>query len=292
MDSARCFQEGEPVKKTILILSIALAAIGCRDKEKPTVNAQTAITPPASSTVMPAPTQPLPPGHPPIASVELAANRQTPPATRPGGRITGRVLETMNAGGYTYMRLGTPNGDVWTAVRETKVKKGATVTVEAQMVAEKFQSNSLHRTFDKLIMGMMADGASPAATQAAMPTPMGSAMEHMTSAANIGDVNVPKAEGGRTIAETWAARNDLKDQPVIIRGKVVKFLGGIMGKNWIHLRDGSGTRAAGNDDITVTTDGIAKVGDVLTVSGTVHVDKDFGAGYLYPVIVEDAKLKQ
>jgi hypothetical protein len=280
------------VKTNILIVGLTAAFLACSGKEQ-TTSALTQTNPAMQqqTAMPPAAMQPLPPGHPPIASAELASNRPAPQTTRPGGRVTGRILETMNAGGYTYMRLDTPNGEVWTAVRETKVKKGATVTVEAQMVAEKFQSSSLHRTFDKLIMGIIAD-APAAATQLAMPGPMGSAMEHMTSASNIGDVKVPKAEGGRTIAETWAKRNDLKDQPVLIRGKVVKFLGGIMGKNWIHLRDGSGTRAAGNDDITVTTDGIAKVGDVVTVNGTVRVDKDFGAGYLYPVIVEDATLQK
>jgi hypothetical protein len=65
-----------------------------------------------------------------------------------------------------------------------------------------------------------------------------------------------------------------------------------MGKNWMHLRDGSGTRAKGDDDITVTTSDSVKVGDVVTVKGTLNVDKDFGAGYEYPVIVEDAKLQK
>jgi hypothetical protein len=64
-----------------------------------------------------------------------------------------------------------------------------------------------------------------------------------------------------------------------------------MGKNWLHVRDGSGSKAAKDNDLTVTTDVVAKVGDVVTVTGTVSVDKDFGAGYAYPVIVENAKLK-
>ncbi|MGZ8853878.1 MAG: nucleotide-binding protein [Thermoanaerobaculia bacterium] len=273
------------MKKSILILGLAAALLACGGKEQTTT--PVTQTKPAQQTAIPALTQSLPPGHPPIDAVR----QQAPPApTAPpsAGRLTGRILETMNAGGYTYMRLGTPDGDVWTAVRETKVKKGATVTVEAQMVVEKFQSNSLHRTFDKLIMGMLAETPS----KEAPANPMGTAAQHMTSAANAGDATVEKAEGGRTIAETWAKRNELKGKPVLIRGKVVKFLGGIMGKNWIHLRDGSGSRAEGNDDITVTTEEVAKVGDVVTISGTVRVDKDFGAGYLYPVIVEEAKVQK
>jgi hypothetical protein len=59
-----------------------------------------------------------------------------------------------------------------------------------------------------------------------------------------------------------------------------------MGKNWIHLKDGTGS--AGTDDLTVTTDGVARLGDVITVRGQISTDKDFGFGYEYDVIVENA----
>jgi hypothetical protein len=111
-----------------------------------------------------------------------------------------------------------------------------------------------------------------------------------SGAANVGDVSVDKAPNGKTVAETYAAKDELKDKPVVIRGKVVKFLSGIMGKNWLHLRDGSGSGDKGDNDITVTTNDVVAVGDVVTVAGTVRVDKDFGAGYRYPVIVEEAKV--
>src|SRR4029077_9763026 len=111
----------------------------------------------------------------------------------------------------------------------------------------------------------------------------GGASQHMTTA-NTADVKVPKADGAnaKTIAELWSGKDTLKGKPVVVRGKVVKSLSGIMGKNWIHLRDGSSDK-----DITVTTDAVANVGDVVVVSGVLSVDKDFGAGYTYPVIIED-----
>ena len=74
-----------------------------------------------------------------------------------------------------------------------------------------------------------------------------------------------------------------------IRAKVVKYNAGIMGKNWLHLRDGSG-KADKDNDLTVTSNDVAKVGDVVVIKGAVRTDKDFGAGYAYPVIVEDAKI--
>ena len=76
-----------------------------------------------------------------------------------------------------------------------------------------------------------------------------------------------------------------------VQGKVVKYNAGIMDKNWIHLRDGSGSAADGNNDILVTTDANAKLGDVVTVSGVVHTNKDFGSGYTYKILIEEATLK-
>ncbi len=105
-------------------------------------------------------------------------------------------------------------------------------------------------------------------------------------------IKVEKADGANAyrIAEVYASRASLKDAPVVIRAKVVKFSPNIMGRNWVHLRDGSGSRAAQDDDLTVTTMDDATVGTVVVVKGIVRVNKDFGAGYAYPVIVEDAKI--
>ncbi|MGB8931436.1 MAG: OB-fold nucleic acid binding domain-containing protein, partial [Anaeromyxobacteraceae bacterium] len=108
----------------------------------------------------------------------------------------------------------------------------------------------------------------------------------------VGDVKVAKATGAdaRTVSEVWTQRKALKDKAVTVRGKVVKFNPGIMGKNWVHLRDGSGTADAKDNDITITTADTVAVGDVVTAKGKVLVEKDFGAGYAYPVIIEEAKV--
>lgn len=106
-------------------------------------------------------------------------------------------------------------------------------------------------------------------------------------------VKVDKADGAeaKTVAEVWASKSALKDRQVVVRAQVVKFLPSIMGKNWMHVRDGSGSHANGDDDLAVITDDPAKVGSIVTLTGTVRLDKDFGAGYQYPVIIEGAKLK-
>jgi hypothetical protein len=104
---------------------------------------------------------------------------------------------------------------------------------------------------------------------------------------------VTKATGAnaRTVAEVVTKSADLKDKQVRVRGKVVKYSAAIMGKNWIHLRDGSGSDADNTNDILVTSAAPVKLGDVVTVAGVVRVNKDFGAGYIYKVLIEDATIQ-
>lgn len=94
------------------------------------------------------------------------------------------------------------------------------------------------------------------------------------------------------VSELFAGRGTLDKQKVTVRGKVVKVSGGIMNRNWIHLQDGSGSKGKQDNDLTVTTaQGRPTVGKVVTVTGTLAKDKDFGSGYFYKVIVEDATIK-
>jgi hypothetical protein len=281
------------VRKTIAILAIAAAcaAFGtfiATAIPTGTGNPPPTATPPAlrsahGSTAAP---QTMPPGHPGAAPSGQAA---------PTAMVTGKVLETLDASGYTYLRLKTADGEKWAAVPQAKVAKGATVTVAVAMVSDSFESKSLKRTFDHLVMGTLEGpaGAAPPPAPATSGDPhTGIPMPGSATGADEAPIVVAKAEGptGHTVAEIWASRAKLKDTKVSVRGKVVKFLPGIMGKNWIHLRDGSGTQTAGDNDITVTTSGDTAVGHVVLVTGTLRVDKDFGSGYRYAVLVEDAEL--
>ena len=117
--------------------------------------------------------------------------------------------------------------------------------------------------------------------------PHGAAM----SGGEAGVVKVARAAGpdARTIAELFAQRKALAGKTVAIRGKVVRYTPGVMGKNWIHLRDGTGT-AGKDDDVTVTTQDATAKGEVITVRGQVALDQNIGMGAPYPVIVQDAKV--
>jgi hypothetical protein len=206
--------------------------------------------------------------------------------------FSGKVVETMNAANYTYILVDTGKQKLWAAARQFQVKVGDSVTIEAGMPMRNYHSPTLNRDFElvyftgnALVGGVQATTANPAATlpPGHPPTTGGPAQPTKIDLSGI-----KKAEGGKTIQEIYAAKAQLAGKPVKVRGKVVKYNSMIMGKNWLHLQDGTGTE--GSNDLTLTTTSEAKVGNTVVVTGTIAIDKDFGYGYKYPVIMEDAKL--
>ena len=206
--------------------------------------------------------------------------------------VQGPVLETMDAANYTYVRVKAPTGDIWAATLAFKVAVGDTVIVPLENPMPNFRSAALKRDFPLIYFAsnITKPGEAPPAS-AAPPAgqPMG-----MGQAANPAEPKliepVAPAPGGMTVANIWANRKTLAGKMVTVRGKVVKYNGGIMGLNWAHLQDGSGAPKDGTHDITVTSSTEARVGDVVTVTGTVVIDKDFGAGYAYAVMLQSAKI--
>jgi hypothetical protein len=229
--------------------------------------------------------------------VMLAAtfvNAAEKPAAAPAAAsvVKGEVLEVLDAESFTYFRLKTKDGEVWSAVAKAPIKVGSQVTVENATAMKDFKSKSLNRTFPLVMLGNLPGagagapvaGDSMAAAHAGVVTPK----------VDIANIKVAKAKGAnaKTVAEVVTNGAELKDKPVLVRGKIVKYNEGIMGKNWAHLRDGSGSEADKTNDILVTTLNDAKLGDVVTAKGVVHLDKDFGSGYSYKVLIEEATLQK
>ena len=206
--------------------------------------------------------------------------------------LSGKVLETMNSGGYTYVRLEKKGKKTWVAIPEMKVSVGQQISLQSGMEMVNFTSKSLGRTFESIIFsGGPASGApSAGSSEKAGKKAAGS----KTTAPPAKDVKVAKATGpdAYTIGEIYEKRTALHEKTAVVKGKVVKVSAGIMGKNWLHLQDGTGDPKQGTNDLVATSDEIASLGDVITVKGTVFKDKDFGAGYKYSVIMEKASIQR
>jgi hypothetical protein len=215
--------------------------------------------------------------------------------------LSGKVAETMNSGGYTYILLNEDGEKTWVAVPEMQVSEGEEVALKPGIEMVNFTSRTLNRTFKRIILsaGPVSEKGEPIEKSMEMPhwdLPMGMmkapASGGMGISTKIEDVKVEKAAGQNayTVAEVYEKKSGLCNNKVIVQGKVVKVLPEILGKNWIHLQDGSGDEKRGNYDLVVTSQDLPSVGDVITISGTLHTDKDFGADYKYKVIVEEASI--
>ncbi len=228
---------------------------------------------------------------------------------------TGKVLETMDAAGYSYFKVDTGAGEEWVAVTQAPIKVGDEVSYYAGLVMENFESKTLGRTFDSIVFsnGLVGDETAALPQQVTVDSGSGGetsfeatmqaeggqsavdpGMESPGSLKAVTEpaaVSVAKASGDNayTISEIYAKGAELNGQTVRVRAKVQKVSPKIMGKNWLHLQDGSGDAASNTHDLVATTmaEGIGK-GNEVTIEGVLAANKDFGAGYVYSVIVEDA----
>jgi hypothetical protein len=216
----------------------------------------------------------------------------------PAGMVRGVVLETMNAGAYTYVLIKTDQDERWVAVPQTAVLVDDVVQIGKGMPMSDFESKTLNRTFDVVYFagGLQNLTAPAAAAPAPSPVASGAALPpgHPSTDSAVetpaADIKVAELTPGQDIAYVYANKDSLAGQQISLRGEVVKYNSNILGTNFIHIQDGSGDVADGSNDLIVTSTTGTAVGETIVLTGTIVLDKDFGAGYTFPVLMDDASI--
>lgn len=217
-----------------------------------------------------------------------------------------KVLETMNSGGYTYAKVDESGTIYWIAGPQSNITVGNKISFLEQMVMTDFTSKSLNKTFDQILFvsaivqtdksaqSTSVQGSTAQTAQTAQGKAGADAHancnhdKELTLEPVASTIKVAKNANGYTIEELYTKKTTLKDKSVKVNAKVVKVSKNIMGKDWVHLQDGSG--AAGTDDIIATAaNSTVQVGDAVTANGTIKTDVDLGYGYKFPVLIEEAK---
>jgi len=210
---------------------------------------------------------------------------------------SGTVVETMDTAGYTYVKVKTADQEIWAAAPQFKVTVGDSVIIPAGMLMPNYHSNTLNRDFDELyfVSSIIAPNAemtlNPHGDTMAAAATSGSAADHIKAATPPMDIDfstLQKADNGYTVEEVFTNKDKLATQEVVLRAKVVKFSPNIMKTNWMHLQDGSGSE--GTNDLTITTSTSAGLGDTVLVKGILDLNQDFGYGYKYDLIIQDAQV--
>lgn len=194
-----------------------------------------------------------------------------------------KVVDVVQASAYTYLEVSEKGEQFWIAVNLIEAKKGDVLHFSQSMEMTDFHSRDLNRTFEKLyFVDDISSSPIPMKGHATQSIPPGS----MKSVTGKKEISVEKPEGAVSIGELFASKASYNQQKIKVAGEVVKVNAAIMGKNWVHLQDGTGDQQ--NYDLTITTQDVVRVGDVVVFEGIIAVDKDFGSGYTYNLIMEEA----
>jgi hypothetical protein len=194
----------------------------------------------------------------------------------------GRVIEKIPAKGYTYLQVTENKKDFWIAVPTMEIEVGETVYFSRFMIMEDFRSDNIDKSFDEILF-----------VEDARKSPTPDEMKKIHSgvlSSEKQDIKIEPLSDGKTIQQIFSSKSTLNGELVKVKGKVVKFNKQIMKRNWIHIQDGTGSE--NEFDLVITSGDEVKVGDIITAEGKIAVDKDFGAGYFFPVIIEDAKIEK
>jgi len=195
---------------------------------------------------------------------------------------SGVIQEVIQTSNYTYCLVKDDKNEKWLAVSKMDATNGQTLYYNMGLEMVNFHSKELDRTFPSVFFVQKAS-TNP---DAFAPAKMTMGQKPMKPKIEKKDLEVEKADDGITIAELFANKDSYAGKKVRIRGKVTKFNRAIMEKNWAHIQDG--TDHNGEFDLTVTTADEVNVEAVVTFEGIIALDKDFGSGYFYKVIMEDA----
>lgn len=215
----------------------------------------------------------------------------------------GTVIYTKNAGNYTYIRLKEAGREIWLATSPIQVSVGDPIEYMGGDVMKKFESKAMKKTFDEIrfvtrIRVVKNVSLPDNHAMASISHPTSGSKDGLTEGAKDAPKKSPvvavpqkgeikKGEKDNTVEEIFAGREQLKDRPVTLRGKVIKVSRNILKKNWITLSDGTGT--APDDRIVAVTTDLVPLGDVATVTGTLKTNVNLGAGYKYKVLIDDAE---
>jgi hypothetical protein len=199
------------------------------------------------------------------------------------------VLEVLNGSSYTYLRVKRISQEEWIAISLSDIKAGDVIYYEGGLEMNNFESKELQRTFERIyFVSYISD--KPLVDEEGIPGEdphapvMGS--EPQKPVLSRQSVQVDRPAGSVSIAELYSKRDNFSGKTVMVKGQVTKVNTGIMGRNWVHIQDG--TADGDNFDLTITTDDEPTVGEIVTYSGVLNLNRDFGAGYTYALILEDA----
>ena len=195
------------------------------------------------------------------------------------------VKDFMDASRYTYLNVTEGDKDYWIAIPYTEVKKGEKYYYKGGVLMNNFESKEHNRVFETLYL---VSGVSKTPNLESYSTGYypGPENEELPPVEHIDPV-----AGGTSISALYAEPNAFSGKTITVKGQCVKVNRNIMAKKWVHIQDGSKNDESNNLDLTISTMDDINVGEVVVMEGVIATNKDFGSGYRYDIILEEATRK-
>lgn len=192
------------------------------------------------------------------------------------------VNEFMHASRYTYLNVTEGDKDFWIAIPYTEVEKGDKYYYKGGVLMYNFESKEHNRVFETLYL---VSGVSKTPNLDTYATGYYPALEDEEE---LAVQSIDPIAGGTSISDLFSDPRSFSGKTITIKGQCVKVNRNIMGRNWVHIQDGGKGNSDTNLDLTVSTQEEINVGDIVVLEGVIATDKDFGSGYRYDIIMEEA----
>lgn len=200
-----------------------------------------------------------------------------------------KVNEVLETSKYLYLNVTENEEKFWIATRIMDVVVGETYYYKGGLLKTNYESKDFNRVFEKIyLISSNLVAANHATTtgkdnlsknkQTIKPTPV--PVKATTKKIEV--------KGSMKISELVANSAKYEGKTIQISGICVKSNPNIMNKNWMHLKDGS----QDDFDLVITSDTFIPEGTIVTMTATVTLNKDFGAGYKYDLILENGVVIQ
>ncbi len=203
------------------------------------------------------------------------------PPTTSEGMHTVKAVDVLQATRYVYVKVEEDGSEYWIATTKQEVDEGETYFYRGGLLKTNFESKEHNRIFDQIYL---VSRIVPVNHANSVTSPNTNTTEDPIKSEMLTAGEVIKVSGSIPISDIIKAPKSYEGKEVQISGRCIKVNPNIMGRNWIHLQDGT----QGDFDMVATTSIIIPEGQLVTIKGTINLDVDFGAGYLYDIIMEDA----
>lgn len=222
-----------------------------------------------------------------LALFSCSKNKNT---TKTSGELSAgekkfEVVEVLQANQYSYLKVKEAGDEHWVAISRQEVSKGDILYYDQALEMNNFHSKDLNRDFEKIYFISNTSKTPVNPNGELIPEGHTGKVENPLTVAPI-----QKNANELTIAQLYSKKAEFAGKEIVIKGSVVKVVKDVMGKNWIHIQDG--TNDNGKFDLTITSSDLPGLNDIITAKGKITLDKDFGYGYFYDVIMEDGVITQ